>query len=277
MTRGIGTDDVALGAPNRREGSVKWWLATLTFFACQREEEARPPPPPPPPPIPVVVDAATIGDPCAISIHMSRDAIAIGTPSGGCSGPHDDFAWLEGQLHRLHLIDADDPRSIDCGTGIELAADTGVLYQGVIHAMDVAIQAGFLDVGLTDPAGLAIHLDHPATLPRDCPKRVASGPRPPAPAGTRTRPQPPARLDDALVIQVSKQAIFVRNIEVMSVEAALAAGDKLEPLAKALPARNGKIAILQVDKDTDAGVISRIMATVKAAGYDDVMFAAKNR
>src|SRR3954471_8478591 len=30
-----------------------------------------------------------------------------------------------------------------------------VEYQDVIHAMDVAVKVGFIDVGLTDPAGLA--------------------------------------------------------------------------------------------------------------------------
>jgi biopolymer transport protein ExbD len=28
-------------------------------------------------------------------------------------------------------------------------------YQSVIHAMDNAVKVGFVDVGLTDPAGLA--------------------------------------------------------------------------------------------------------------------------
>jgi biopolymer transport protein ExbD len=48
-------------------------------------------------------------------------------------------------------------------TDLEVAAEstgdpTGtqtVHYQDIIHAMDVAIKVGFLDVGLTDPAGLA--------------------------------------------------------------------------------------------------------------------------
>jgi biopolymer transport protein ExbD len=42
---------------------------------------------------------------------------------------------------------------------IEIAAESTVQspvkYQDVIHAMDVAVKVGFVDVGLSDPAGLA--------------------------------------------------------------------------------------------------------------------------
>ena len=42
---------------------------------------------------------------------------------------------------------------------LEIAADSTqaapVKYQDIIHAMDVAVQVGFIDVGLSDPAGLA--------------------------------------------------------------------------------------------------------------------------
>jgi biopolymer transport protein ExbD len=37
----------------------------------------------------------------------------------------------------------------------ESTTQAPVSYQDVIHAMDAAIKVGFLDVGLTDPAGLA--------------------------------------------------------------------------------------------------------------------------
>jgi len=44
-------------------------------------------------------------------------------------------------------------------TDIEVAAESTsqapVEYQDIIHAMDVAVKVGFIDVGLTDPAGLA--------------------------------------------------------------------------------------------------------------------------
>ena len=37
----------------------------------------------------------------------------------------------------------------------ESTTQSPVEYQDVIHAMDVAVKIGFIDVGLTDPAGLA--------------------------------------------------------------------------------------------------------------------------
>jgi biopolymer transport protein ExbD len=44
-------------------------------------------------------------------------------------------------------------------TDLELAAESTsaspVQYQDIIHAMDIALKVGFIDVGLTDPAGLA--------------------------------------------------------------------------------------------------------------------------
>jgi biopolymer transport protein ExbD len=44
-------------------------------------------------------------------------------------------------------------------TDIEIAAESTtvapVKYQDVIHAMDVAVKVGFIDVGLSDPQGLA--------------------------------------------------------------------------------------------------------------------------
>ena len=37
----------------------------------------------------------------------------------------------------------------------ESTSQAPVDYQSVIHAMDLAVKTGFVDVGLTDPAGLA--------------------------------------------------------------------------------------------------------------------------
>ncbi len=44
-------------------------------------------------------------------------------------------------------------------TDLEIAAESTasspVKYQDIIHAMDIAVKVGFIDVGLSDPAGLA--------------------------------------------------------------------------------------------------------------------------
>ncbi len=43
----------------------------------------------------------------------------------------------------------------DLEIAAESTAAAPVKYQDIIHAMDIAVQVGFIDVGLSDPAGLA--------------------------------------------------------------------------------------------------------------------------
>jgi len=43
----------------------------------------------------------------------------------------------------------------DLEIAAESTAQQPVKYQDIIHAMDVAVKVGFIDVGLSDPAGLA--------------------------------------------------------------------------------------------------------------------------
>ena len=69
-------------------------------------------------------------------------------------GDQQDWEKLETTLkeHKASAFFAD-------RTDIEVAAESTtaapVAYQDIIHAMDVAVKVGFIDVGLTDPAGLA--------------------------------------------------------------------------------------------------------------------------
>jgi biopolymer transport protein ExbD len=48
-----------------------------------------------------------------------------------------------------------DPERNDLEIAAESTAAAPVKYQDVIHAMDVAVKVGFIDVGLSDPQGLA--------------------------------------------------------------------------------------------------------------------------
>ena len=69
-------------------------------------------------------------------------------------GDEQDWEKLETTLkeHKASAFFAD-------RTDIEVAAESTsaspVQYQDIIHAMDEAVKVGFIDVGLTDPAGLA--------------------------------------------------------------------------------------------------------------------------
>jgi biopolymer transport protein ExbD len=67
--------------------------------------------------------------------------------------------------------------------------------------------------------------------------------------------------------------------EIVKVAAVAKGTGAIEELAKALPpATSGDTpVILQADQDTPSSVIVRIIETAKAAGYNNVLFAVKNR
>ena len=69
-------------------------------------------------------------------------------------GEEQDWEKFETTLkeHKASAFFAD--RS-DIEVAGESTTQSPVTYQDVIHAMDVAVKVGFIDVGLTDPAGLA--------------------------------------------------------------------------------------------------------------------------
>jgi biopolymer transport protein ExbD len=69
-------------------------------------------------------------------------------------GEEHDWEKLETTLkeHKSSAFFAD--RS-DIEVAAESTSQSPVDYQSVIHAMDLAVKTGFIDVGLTDPAGLA--------------------------------------------------------------------------------------------------------------------------
>jgi biopolymer transport protein ExbD len=69
-------------------------------------------------------------------------------------GDEQDWEKFETTLkeHKASAFFAD--RS-DLEIAAESTAQSVVKYQDIIHAMDVAVKVGFIDVGLTDPAGLA--------------------------------------------------------------------------------------------------------------------------
>jgi biopolymer transport protein ExbD len=69
------------------------------------------------------------------------------------SGEHDwDKFETTLKQHKTSAFFAD---RADIEVAAESTIQSPVVYQDVIHAMDVAVKVGFLDVGLSDPAGLA--------------------------------------------------------------------------------------------------------------------------
>jgi biopolymer transport protein ExbD len=108
--------------------------------------------------VPPCVDADC--DQPRLSVLLEADDIWVGvsrvndfqkldkTPAGY------DWARLEDML-RQHKASS----LFDHATNIEIAADSTaahpIAYQALIAAMDIAVKAGFVDVGITEPAGLS--------------------------------------------------------------------------------------------------------------------------
>ena len=69
------------------------------------------------------------------------------------SGEHDwDKFETTVKQHKTSAFFAD---RADIEIAAESTSGSPVKYQDVIHAMDVAVKVGFIDVGLSDPAGLS--------------------------------------------------------------------------------------------------------------------------
>jgi biopolymer transport protein ExbD len=105
-----------------------------------------------------------LGDDCEdarLSVLIDADEIWVGVSRGNdsqriprVSAGH-DWAQLEDVLkhHKSTAL-------FEHRTGIEIAADSTsahpVPYQTLIAAMDIAVKAGFVDVGITEPQGLSV-------------------------------------------------------------------------------------------------------------------------
>jgi biopolymer transport protein ExbD len=185
-----------------------------------------------------------------------------------------DLAWLEAELTTA--------LAHDCAVTIEIGATPDTKYQEVVSVMDVAMKAGIGGaIGMTSMADLSVKLDgDPTKDAAHCPAMVMSkAPAEPAPAAAA----PPvtstgSALAKAPVVIVSRDEVTVGGKHVASV-AELAAGDgTIAALVAAVPATPAdRTVILQADQSSDMKVITRIIDTLKGAGYDNVLFAVKNK
>ncbi|HEY5945718.1 MAG TPA: hypothetical protein VIV40_09515, partial [Kofleriaceae bacterium] len=195
-----------------------------------------------------------------------------------------DSAWLEAQLRKV--------KAIECSpSAAELASNDDVPYREVIETMDTAVKTGFIDVGLASPADLTVPLATatPKGALTECPASViAIEAKAPAgqPAAAADQPPPahsgPDTLAKAPVLIVTRDKIELHLGDATTAIATLAEArtqpGKLDKLTKALPAsKGGGMLILQADESTPTTVINRVITTAKAAGYDNIMFAVKNR
>jgi biopolymer transport protein ExbD len=219
--------------------------------------------------------AAECEDAGAIAIAVAPGGIWLGVNDATrCFGPRRGTAldrdWLDAELRPV--------ASHGCRPSVEIGGEASVAYQDLITVMDVAVTAGFVDVGLAspgetvvsfaklDPAAAALH------CARGTPKRAARSARPAA-------PRAPGRdaLAAATVIVITKTAISVAGKEIISTADAAVASAPIAVLEQAV--RNGKsgTVVVQADEATSAIVIHHVVTTLQRAGHDDVLFAVKNR
>jgi biopolymer transport protein ExbD len=219
-----------------------------------------------------------------------------------------DAGALETELRRLR----GDDRS-----AIEISAIRGVPYQDLVGVMDISIKVGLIDAGVAPAKDLGTTFDHRAAARRSAPARCAAPPAPrpvpaapPAPAPKEpalqqlTRPPSPDELErrrqiferpitlpppskpdlsKVPVVIVTKTEITVAGRALAAVPDVARGSGVIQPLLDALDeaARGGNASdgpvIVQADGEVDAVVILRIAVTATRAGYDNVLFAVKNR
>lgn len=317
-------------------------LAWVVLFACacgskdpasQRAPSAPTPARAPAAPERVASSSGNVS--CAISMLSTTDGVWLGTNAGACRAPRvdgaHDLAWANAELEQLRASYA------DCVTEVELHADGGT-YQDVVSLMDVAVKAGFPDIGLAERSELrfalgdaraATHCTQPTPPAAATPKTPspASPTRPPlSPDQARARaakletqtPLPTANprvaLQSAPVIVVTKTEVTLKGQLVATVDRVptqeppilqplheqlvkeadairvkLATGGYPEDFMQAcddtkrgLPPLPGRmcpegLAILQADEATNMRVIHTIIRTAKQAGFENLLFAVKNK
>jgi biopolymer transport protein ExbD len=108
-------------------------------------------------------DTSTVTDPeehVTLSVLVQSDRIYIGLSRVNefqdipKKGDGQDWEKFETSL-KEHKSSAFFSDRSDIEIAGESTTQAPVEYQDVIHAMDIAVKVGFVDVGLTDPAGLA--------------------------------------------------------------------------------------------------------------------------
>jgi len=277
---------------------MRAWIFAVALAACSKDSKPSPAPAPAPAPKPPPT-------PCSISVFVDATNAWIGTTAGTCRVARAELG------DELRSLKQSFPKA--CSPPLELASDTGV-YQDLISAMDVAVKEGFIDVGLSsrDALSIALPSKDPAshcTAPQNAVDPPPLPPAEPSPTpkigsdGTIeiTLPPPEAGAKQALqvapVLVVTKTEMLYQNepitIDQLAPRLAVETKKTLATLGprqqkacadakRGLRPAPGNICpigllILQADAATPITTINRIVTTSKEAGYDNLLFAVKNR
>jgi biopolymer transport protein ExbD len=230
---------------------------------------------------------AATGDDCGfVAIYVDKAGTWLATgrdEKARCFAPRKngalDTEWLEAALRKA--------KAHECGpSSAEIAAANDVPYRDVITAMDFAVKVGFMDTGLSSPAELSVPLASasPKGAASECPPTlIEPDATDAAAAGSSTHPTPASgsdKLKNAPVLVITKDVLTLNaggtSTEIAKLADARSAS-KLDALTKALPPTRDGMMILQADESTPSSVINAVITTAKSAGYDNVLFAVKNR
>jgi biopolymer transport protein ExbD len=177
---------------------------------------------------------------CAdVTVHVAADKVMVGR---GTPAP---IPHANGAIDGAGVEAALRKLAAECGGAATVNGDDLVVYQDLVTAMDVAIKAGFPNI--------QIDVD-------------ASGP-----------PSPPAQGSDALK---TAPVIVLTAAEVQVNGAVLGpiSGDVAALVANALADKSPKgPIILQADASTPVRVIKAAVAGGQKAGFDQTLFAVKNK
>jgi biopolymer transport protein ExbD len=224
-------------------------------------------------------------DECAkIREQMTASALELrpdraGSPAGGATEPppcaelHLDVTASEITVRRettqtlaraAGKLDQDALRAMlgglatTCRGGATLTGADDVPYRDLISVMDVAVAAGFPDVGVDVPE---------AALPAPADRAD----RAPLPSATESLPSAP-------VIAVTREAVLLAGQELARLPADVT-GPVAAALAKVRPAdaKQPGLAILQADERTPMRTIKQIIVGGRKAGFDNLLFAVKRR
>jgi biopolymer transport protein ExbD len=201
--------------------------------------------------IPVVpIEAAKPACP-EVQVQIGRDDVTFGrggsTMSVVRNGRAIDIEAVETGLREL---------AKDCIGGVVVSADPATGYQDLITIMDLAMGAGFQDIGIDKPGA-----DRPALPP-------AGG----GGAGTA--------LAKAPVVVVSRTDVSLDGTRLGAVDdgAAIEAAITAALAARtADPAAPSGALVIQADAAATYESIMKVITGARAAGYDDVVFAVKNK
>jgi biopolymer transport protein ExbD len=229
--------------------------------------------------------AAPVDPSCGgfVSIYLDKAGTWLATgrdAKARCFAPRRagwlDGDWLEAELRKVNAI--------KCPAGsTEVAADEDVAYQDIIYTMDISMKAGIVDVGISSPKDLAVPLAgaKPDGAARECPATVITLDPKDAAASRKTTQGGPSALANAPVLVITQDRLTLSregtNSDLGSLSDAAKPGASLYALPKVLPKTQNGMLILQAVESTPSTVINKVVAAAKAQGYDNIMFAVKNR